>query len=259
MQKTVACEACSGQGKIYIGSSFSTCPRCGGSGWVVKLAPIRPSSAPIRGTRGSGSRSRSSGGSAGVGLGGIVLLLLIGLVAWRFVTEQALPALSQNWAWIIWYVFSVLAGLSAVVFRAKNLDNKKFWPEILLSSLILAKFILSDFWSASTTSTPSLSSLFLLSCLVSAMLLLLYKREPWGSDLFRVSNLEDFTLFLYIGVVLAPVLVTLVTVWMTQIELWGAWAFVRPLILPWVLIAFPPCIAFSLRGKKFFDDWSKNF
>lgn len=248
--ESVLCSHCGGRGEIYAGSSFSACGVCGGQGRVLKARSSlqAPTSKPQR-AAGNRSKPSSSGGRVFVG---IVILAVLGLAAWRYITEQALPALSQSWPWVIWYVTSFVLAFGVMLVRAHNLNGLSFLPEIILATLVITKLFIADFWSVSTTNSPTLSSLFLLSCFAASIFFKFYRREPWLSKKFPVSQPEESAFIVLILYFPLLAVLFLISVLATPLEFWDAWAWVKPYILPSFAVIYPPCVAYFYRSCAYF-------
>lgn len=248
--ESVLCSRCGGRGNIYAGSSFSTCGMCGGQGRVLKARSVAQGRAPRRQKTGANrSAGRASIGSGREILGGIVVIGLAGVALLGYVTEQVLPALSQNWPWVLWYVLLVTVAFSAVIYRARSLERVKFLPEIALAALIAVKFILADFWTSGTQYSPTLSTLFLLSCACVSLLFLLFHRRPWFSHQVYCSSENEVSWPIVATVVTLLVLGVLAVfaAWVSSLSIWDIWSWAKTLILPFGVVIFPYWVAFYLR------------
>lgn len=249
MIESVPCPSCEGRGQIYVGSEFVTCPKCGGQQHILrtKKAPQKASPKRQDGTSGR-SKSSSSGGSF---LGGIILVTIVGAVLWQFVTEQALPALSANWPWIVWYIVLIVLPSAAVLLRANNLTGLTFIPEVVLAVLIVAKFYLGDFWSDTADRSMNLSTVFLLSCFATSVFFMFHKGQYGLSH----SITDPPELALALAIFYFPILAVLflITVWATSLEFWDGFAWIKPYLLPSFATIYPPLVAYFFRSHAFFQ------
>lgn len=249
MLESVLCNRCDGRGKIYVAESFVTCPACGGEQRVMKARPSsqRPAPIPKKVTR-SGSQKPSSGGNF---IGGLVVLALLGAGAWHFITELALPTLSEKWPWIIWYFASFILAFGALVIRASNLKGLSFIPEITLVTLVSIKLYLGDFWSIDDPRSPTLSAIFILSCSATSIFFMFYKRQPWFSKGSPIDNPLDSSFLVLILYFPFLAVLFVFSVLATPLEFWSAWEWLHPYILPSFSVTYPPCVAYFYRSNAF--------
>lgn len=202
-----------------------------------------------QGTSGSARSTRSS--SAGSFLGGIIVISVIGALLWQFVTESALPALSENWPWMIWYIILVIVPGAAVLLRSNNLTGLTFIPEVVLVILIAAKFYLGDFWSDTPDRSMNLSTVFLLSCFATCVFFMFHKGQYGLSH----SITDPPELALALAVFYFPILAVLflITVWATSLEFWDGFAWIKPYLLPSFATIYPPLVAYFFRSHAFFQ------
>lgn len=242
--KSVVCSLCSGYGKIYAGSSFVTCGGCGGQGNVLKNVQQE---SRFTGKPATGGSSGSSGQGS---LGGIILLGGLGYLAYIYATETALPALLENWPWVIWHIVSLSAAFCAVVFRALEEGRKGYVYEFALGAILAIKVGLPGFWASSGTGLPSLASLFVIGCLLSSVVLLV--SDGLFKSASRYSIYEPFvvTLQAYLAVLAIIVFSSLLFGYSWGGGIAPTLALLGPFIPPVMALSFAPCLAFAFRGAR---------